>query len=251
MSATDRPPIAINPSTEEAKRLWAMALDLAEAFGVGAKWTLVGGLMVQLHGFEHHEDSRPTIDIDVLGDSRQRPAMTKRIAEILLERGGEIAMPPRSNKDLGYRFEIDGEIVEILGPEGLREDPNTLGKLTTFQVPGGTQALKRTETVPVSLDGQPARELRQPNLLGAILIKARVMAKEREKFESDREDLIRLLSFVEDPRALAEREDLLKSERRWLKKIEKPLDFSDRGLANLFTADTLARSRQAFALLIA
>jgi hypothetical protein len=45
--------------------------------------------MVQLYGFEHGDDSRPTVDIDVLGDSRKRPAMTERIAQIVVDRGGK------------------------------------------------------------------------------------------------------------------------------------------------------------------
>jgi hypothetical protein len=198
------PVILLSSPTDEASRLWGIALDLAEAFGVDMEWSLIGGLMVQLHGLQHDDDPRPTVDIDVLGDARQRPAMTERMAQILVDRGGEVAMPPRSNKKLGYRFEIDGEVVEILGPEGLTSDPKTVHGLTTFQVPGGRQALARTETVLVSLDGSPPRTMRRPNLMGATLIKARVVAKERpEKFDSDRQDLIRLLSYVEDPRDLA------------------------------------------------
>src|SRR5436190_15842842 len=125
--------ININPPTPEARRLWAKALELAELFGADERWALVGGLMVQLHGFEHGSGSRPTVDIDVLGDSRRRPAMTKRIAEVLTERGGEMAMPPVGDENLGYRFELDGEIVEVLGSEGVQGDPKTVDKHTTFQ----------------------------------------------------------------------------------------------------------------------
>ncbi len=195
--------ININPPTQEAKRLWAKTLDLAEALGSDEHWSLIGGLMVQLHAFERGSGSRPTTDIDLLGDSRRRPPMTVRIAKILVERGGEMAMPPVSDEDLGYKFEVDGETIEILGSEGVRSDPKTLGKHTTIQVPGGTQALTRTEIVRVSLDGSSSVELRRPNLLGAILVKTRAVAQRRDKFESDRQDLIRLLSFVDDPRALA------------------------------------------------
>jgi hypothetical protein len=101
-------------------------LDLAEAFGADQDWSLIGGLMVQLHGLQHDNDPRPTIDIDILGNSRRRPAMTERLAQILIDRGGEVAMPPRSNKKLGYRFEVDGEVVEILGPDGLTSNPGTI-----------------------------------------------------------------------------------------------------------------------------
>jgi len=104
----------------------------------------------------------------------------------------------------------------------------------------------------VSLDGAAARKLRRPNLLGAILIKARVVAKERpEKFDSDRQDLIRLLSYVEDPRSLALRERLKRSEKKWLRKIEDKLDAADPMVAQLATPDVLERARQALALLTA
>lgn len=250
MSA-DAPVILISPPTDEATRLWSIALDLAEAFGADNDWSLIGGLMVQLHGLQHDDDPRPTVDIDVLGNSRKRPAMTGRMARILIDRGGEVAMPPRSDKKLGYRFEVDGEVVEILGPDGLAADPETVDGLTTFQVPGGTQALGRTETVLVSLDGAPPRKLRRPNLLGAILIKARVVAKERpDKFDSDRQDLIRLLSYVEDPRGLAEQAGLRRSEKRWLKSIEEKLDAADSAIARLASPEVLQRANQALALLV-
>jgi hypothetical protein len=251
MTVAERAPIVIRPATQEARCLWATALELAEALGPAAEWTLVGGLMVQLYAFEHGDDSRPTTDIDVLGDSRRRPAMTQQIARAIVERGGEIALPPRSEEDLGYRFEIDGAVVEVLGSEGVKVDPRTIGKFATFQVPGGTQALQRAEIVPASLDDAPSVQVRRPDLLGAILIKARAVAVKRGKLDSDRQDLIRLLSFVEDPRALAAKSGLRGTERKWLRSIEKPLDFGDPGLTRLFPLDVLLRARQAFALLLA
>ncbi len=243
------PVVNIDPPTAEAKRLWASALELARDFGADERWVLVGGLMVQLHAFERSRTSRLTADVDFLGDSRRRPSMTVRMAEVLKERGGEMAMPPVSNEDLGYRFEVDGSIVEILGSEGVRRDPKTLGRYTTFQVPGGTQALARSEVVGVSLDGGEPVQVRRPNLLGAILIKARVVKKQRDKFESDRQDLIRLLTFVEDPRALTR--ELKGNERKWLREVESLLAFEDGALAALFTAEQLSAAEGAYRLLIA
>ncbi len=138
---------------------------------------------------------------------------------------------------LGYQFEVDGEIVEVLGSDRARADPKTTGNFITIRVPGGSQALRRTETVLVSLDGAPAVALRRPNLLGAILIKACAVAtKRRGRFASDRQDLIRLLSLAEDPRALAAEGDLRRGARKWLLNIQKKLDFSGLGLTGLFSA---------------
>ena len=75
----------------------------------------------------------------------------------------------------------------ILGSEGVRRDPKTIGRYTTIQVPGGTQALARIEIVEVSLDGGEPVAVKRPSLLGAILIKARVVKVRREKLESDRQ----------------------------------------------------------------
>lgn len=243
--------IHIETPAEESRALWGKALELARELGDGTRWALIGGLMVQLHAFEHESDSRLTDDIDVLGDSRQRPAMTQRIAELLQRSGGKMRMPPTSNEDLGYKFDIDGEVVEVLGSDGVKADPKTLGKYTTFQVPGGTQALNRSEVVMVSMDDGPVVAMRRPSLLGAILIKARVVAKERkDKFDSDRQDLIRLLSFIDEPRTLATKGGLKKTEKRWLRDVEKKLSFSDPALSGLFSPETLIRARQAFRLLI-
>ena len=205
--------------------------------------------MVQLHAFERGSGSRLTADVDFLGDSRRRPAMTVRMAEVLVERGARMDLPSVNDENLAYRFEVDGSTVEILGSEGVRSDPKTLGKFTTFQVPGGTQALARTEVVHVSLSGAEPIAMRRPSLLGAILIKARVVRKQRdEKFESDRQDLIRLLGFADDPRALGE--ELRKTERKWLREVESLLNFADGALAELFGSEELAAAESAYRLLM-
>ena len=121
------PKIHIDPLGEEADALWSLALDLAAELGADGDWSLIGGLMVQLHGLEHDDDLRPTVDIDILGAARKSPAMTEKIASMLIERGAEMAMPPRSRPEVGYRFELDGKIIEIVGPDGLRADPKTFG----------------------------------------------------------------------------------------------------------------------------
>jgi hypothetical protein len=161
---TERPPIvAIASLDAQARRLWSLVLSLAESFGADLEWALVGGLMVQLHGFEHDDAPRSTTDIDMLGGARRPPRMTERMAGVLIERGAQIPTPPRSNPELGYVFELEGETVEVLGPDGLRDDPGTTAGLKTFQAAGGTQALHRAEVVLVSLDGAEPVPVRRPS----------------------------------------------------------------------------------------
>ena len=101
----------------------------------------------------------------------------------------------------------------------------------------------------VSLAGGEPVKVRRPNLLGAILIKARVVAKKRGKFESDRQDLIRLLGFVEDPRTVAE--EFRGNEKKWLREIGALLAFDDDALSDLFSVTELSAAEQAYRLLVA
>jgi hypothetical protein len=65
------------PPTEESRQLWRTIGEISGEFG--NDWTLVGGLMVQLHAFEHGTDvPRPTMDIDILADARRVPSATER-----------------------------------------------------------------------------------------------------------------------------------------------------------------------------
>ena len=52
--------VVIRPIDDASRRLWKLVLSLAVEFGADREWSLVGGLMVQLHGFEHDDDPRPS-----------------------------------------------------------------------------------------------------------------------------------------------------------------------------------------------
>jgi len=77
-----------------------------------------------------------------------------------------------------------------------------------------------------------------------VLIKARSLLVHHDP-QAQREDLLRLLSLVEDPRATAA--DLRRAERRWLRRAETRLRLDEP--SNLSAVD-MRRARQAFRLLI-
>ena len=147
-------PIEIRPGDESARKLWEAVAKLANYLPPQG-WCLVGGLMVQLHAFEHVASPRPTGDIDLLGDARARPSVTEHLGNAIDELGGELVEPPSTDPQLGQRFAIDGQVIDVLGPDGLKAAPRTLGKQVTVQIPGGTQALHRSESVEVSIDDGP------------------------------------------------------------------------------------------------
>jgi hypothetical protein len=209
--------IELQPPDDESRRLWASVGDLAVL--LQAEWVLIGGLMVQLHAYELGVmDVRVTGDIDVLGQARPQGALM-RIDAALLRDGFEPEWPDRE----GYvhRYVRGDMIVDVLAPDGMRP-PAALGPgRIAVGVPGGSQALSRQEAVRVRLDGR-SFTLRRPTLLGAILIKARSLTVHHDR-DAQREDLLLLLSLVEDPRATAR--DLKASERGWLRSAHEPLAF--------------------------
>jgi hypothetical protein len=238
-------PIEIHPGDEGARKLWEAVAKLADHLGP-RDWCLVGGLMVQLHAYEHAASPRPTRDIDLLGDARAKPSATEHIGKTIDELGGELIEPPSTDPQLGQRFEIDGQIIDVLAPDGLKTSPRTLGKQETAQIPGGTQALRRAESVEVSIDGGPLFRVLRPSLLGAILLKARAL-RVHSRPDDQREDLVLLLSFVADPRALAD--ELKGNESKWLREAEEPLRLDQK--VGRLDEPAVRRARQALALLTA
>jgi hypothetical protein len=236
-------PIEIHPGDESARKLWEAVAKLANHL-TAQGWCLVGGLMVQLHAYEHAANPRPTSDIDLLGDARTRPSITEHIGKTIDELGGELVDPPSTDPQLGYRFEIDGQAIDVLATDGLKTSPRTLGRRETTETPGGTQALRRAEAVEVSIDGEPTFRLQRPSLLGAILLKARAL-RVHNRPDDQREDLVLLLSFVADPSALTG--ELSHSELRWLKDAEERLRLDER--VGRLDETTVRRARQAFGLL--
>src|SRR5690349_13634160 len=86
--------------------------------------------------------------------------------------------------------------VDVLAPDnlGTRVDLTTTPPGRTVEVPGGRQAIQRTETVHVELDGR-AGTVRRPSLLGAIIGKAAALSIQTAPPDRHYRDLAFLLSL--------------------------------------------------------
>lgn len=224
---------------EETLRLWVAVGDLVGR--LPGRWVLIGGLMVQLHAIEHGiATARATVDIDVLGEARP-PGALGSIDVALREQGFGLVGPDLDG--YAHRYERDGLVIDVLAPDGIKP-PASLGKgVKAVGVPGGSQALSRSELVTVIVDGRRF-ELRRPTLLGAVLIKTRSLMVHSNP-EAQREDLLRLLALIGDPREMSA--DLRKTERRWLRQAEARLDLA--GVSPLDAAAT-RRAVLAYRLLV-
>jgi hypothetical protein len=231
VTAVELPPDAPGP--------WDVVSELADLLPGG--WVLIGGLMVQLHALERGvRDVRATMDVDVLGQARPQGAL--RAIDAALTGAGFQSAPPDAD-GFAHRYERAGVIIDVVAPEGIRPPATLDGSRKAVGVPGGTQALWRSETVTVTV-GRRSFALRRPTLLGAVLIKARSLLVHHDP-DAQREDLLRLLSLVEDPRRMAG--EMTSSERRWLRDAEPRLRLNE---SSSLSAGDVRRARQALRLLL-
>jgi hypothetical protein len=223
----------------EAPGPWPAVAELVDVLPTG--WVLVGGLMVQLHALERGmTDVRATIDVDVLGQARPQHLL-HALDAALRQAGFEAVLSDIHG--YAHRYVRDEVIVDLLAPDGLNPPATLDGTIKAVGVPGGSQALFRAETVTVRI-GERAFPVRRPTLLGAVLMKARSLLVHDDP-DAQRDDLLRLLSLIEDPRAASA--EVTRSERGWLRNAEPRLRLDDP--ANL-TGEDLRRARLALQLLL-
>lgn len=240
--------IVIDALDPETMALWRTVAKIAQALDdQNVRWCLVGGLMVALFAIEAGQISRPTADIDILGDARQRPSATESIARQLTDLGATRHEIGGFESEKGFRFAVDGQVVDVLAPDGLGRPAMTDAQFQTIQIPGGSQALGRIETVTIVVEDQRI-PLHRPTLTGALLLKARSI-RVHSRPEDQRQDLITLLGLMTDPRAAAA--TLTPAERRWLRAIEAQLDLGDRDLDASVDSARLRVARAAYGLLTA
>lgn len=214
--------IVLEPASDDQRDLWYVLFDLAQE---NKHWTLIGARMVEIHAARVRRTmSRASRDADALANARIRPNPVRAIAEILESKEFQLQRP--SIFGVGHEYRRGPIEIDVLAPEGLGERGEqartTSAPYHTIEVPGGTQALRRTEWVELEIVGRRG-VIPCPDLVGAILIKARAVDV-HSRPDDQRRDLVLLLSLVEDPRR--HREELSGEERSWLRK-RKELDDPD------------------------
>jgi hypothetical protein len=195
--------------------VWDALLDLSARQPRG--WTLVGAQMVILLGHESGRVlPRATADADLVVDVRSVRGGTAQLSSLLVDIGFELEGVDAFG--VGHRFGKGDARIDVLAPDGLPKSnkrlTTTIPPAHTVSVPGGTQALHRTRLVDIQRD-QRVGQVPCPDLLGAILVKARAVDV-ADLPEAQLSDLAFLFGLVEDPRRLST--DLQGNERNWLKR---------------------------------
>jgi hypothetical protein len=199
--------------SDPAYPVWQTLLKLAPE--LPGEWTLIGAQMVALHGLEHNRASpRLSEDADIIVNARIVGTRISDFARALEDRGYDMEDPDQDG--IGHRFSSSSVSLDVLGPDGLGKSAKltTIAPAKTIQVPGGTQALRRSEEITVSV-GELSGGMPRPNLLGAILVKARAVDVD-DVPEAQLQDLAFLLSLIRDPEKL--RNELGGNEQIWLRR---------------------------------
>ena len=193
--------------------LWDTLIELTNLRP--GEWTLIGGQMVYLHALEHAATPpRVSTDLDVLVNARIVSGGVARFVAAIETRG--FGLDGVSPEGIAHRYRRGGVTIDVLAPEGLgeRTDLTTTPPGRTLQVPGGTQALTRTQLLPVVTATGQAGHVPRPSLLGAIIGKAVAVAVD-DAPDAQRLDLAFLLSLVDDPIGLVD--DMTAHDRRRLR----------------------------------
>ncbi len=150
---------------------WHGLMDVHDHLAHG--WTLVGGQMVHLHCAErNHAPTRPTDDIDAVIDVRADPNMLRGFTEVLVALG--FAADGISAEGVQHRWKRGEATIDVLLPDGVGARASARSGVTgspTISAPGGTQALERSASVAVSVNGRSGF-VRRPDFVGALIMKA-------------------------------------------------------------------------------
>lgn len=199
--------------------------DVAELAAVlpADRWTLVGGLMVQLHTVHAGVGIvRPTNDVDIVLHIEIERGVPRRAAEALESIGYRLqaAVDPRDNT--AHRWVRQGQIIDITGGvlhagsddladerrtqqvDVLAADHSAPAVVETMRgrdmvrIEGGTQALKRTINAVLSIEGHVAT-LSVPRPFAAVILKAAAYTRDSRDRDRHLYDAAALLACIEDP----------------------------------------------------
>ena len=223
--------------------LWETLIELTDLRP--GDWTLIGGQMVFLHALEHGESPpRLSTDLDVLVNARVVSGGISGFVAALEARGFDLegATPD----GIAHRYRRDDVRVDVLAPEGLglHADLTTTPPGRTLEVPGGTQALNRTELLRVR-SAKSEGLVPRPSLLGAVIGKSAAVSVD-DAPEAQRQDLVFLLALVCDPLDLAA--EMTSKDRRRLRTRRELADGGHPAWGTL-TGEQRDRARATYAIL--
>lgn len=213
-----RPLLRLDAPTGDWGRPWPQAFEVAGALAPGS-WTLVGGLMVQLHArLAGLPPSRPTTDVDAALHLESGVIEYSDAAASLRKIGYELDDAPA----LAYRFRRGTDVVDLMVADhlGPARQPRYAGR-EVFAITGGKQALKRTVDVDVATTVGGVR-LSLPSVHGALVLKGAAYVSDGRDRDRHASDAVVLLACLNQPDTVLE--NLTGSDRKRLLALVRALE---------------------------
>ncbi len=197
------------------------------------KWTLVGGLMTQLHGIRRGIDTlRPTSDVDMVLHVETTRGVAAETARALESLGYEFVPSIDDRTVAAHRFKRGGPTVDLVtGGDDVVDvliadhpAPKVIEKLrgkSMITIEGGTQALKRTINARLKIVPERTTTVSVPSPFAAVILKAAAYQTDSRDKERHLQDAALLLAVIEDP--YAERAGLTGSDRPRLQTLVRVL----------------------------
>lgn len=164
---------------------WPNAFELADAVP-SRHWTLIGGLMVQLHCIAAGvEPPRPTTDVDTLAHV-ELPGNSLSVLQDGLAKIRYVPQPSIGYRQSLHRYVRGRDVVDFLvadhaAPSLIRKFPSR----GVVRAPGGTNALRRTVEFDI-VHQLGTSTISCPDVVGALMLKSEV-------YRIDSQDSIRHL----------------------------------------------------------
>lgn len=205
---------------------WPQMIEIVQAIP-HTQWTLVGGLMVQLHAaYAGVQVNRTTRDVDMILHI-ETGAATFSGVQHELERLGYALREPIGKGPI-HRFSrgdrqaetIDVMVADHLSPKRL---PKILGR-SVFAVPGGTSALNKAVNCEVNT-AVGVVMLSIPDVLGALVLKGAAYVEDSRDRERHIDDAAILACALTDP--VAHRTRMAGSDQRRIAALWKALQNPD------------------------
>lgn len=232
----DRPLIDVPSPVGGWGQPWPNVAEV-EAVLPHESWTLVGGLMTQLHATRRGIDVlRATDDVDMVLHVETTRGVASHAATALESIGYQFTPSIDARTRLGHRFKRGRSTVDLLTGDDVVDvlvadhaPPRVVPKLrghAMVTIEGGTQALRRTVNVRLQILPDSPTILSVPSSLGAVILKAAAHQVDSRDRSRHLLDAAVLLATIDDP--YGERERLAGSDRGRLLGLARALDGSGR-----------------------
>lgn len=201
---------------------WPLVAEFRKVFPHD-KWSLVGGLMAQLHALRAGIASvRPTNDVDLILHIETERGVVREACKALEELGYSFLPAVDSRNPYGHRFTRGGDVVDLLIAD--HAAPSVVEELKgkkMIGVEGGTSALRRTANYEMRIHSEHLTTISVPSPLAGAVVKSAAHRADTRDRERHLHDAAVLLACIEDP--FLEKENLAGSDRKRLLHLQNAL----------------------------